>query len=92
MQKIIMSKSYKKAIYKDGSGKEHKELRRRIRSSTKNYIRTHKDELINGDIVLPDPKEIVNCYDWCDYKYDCEYDPPIDEESKKYWKEKLSRK
>lgn len=87
-----MSRSYKKAIYKDGSGKERKKLRRRIRNSTRNYMRTYKDKLIDGEIVLPDSKEIVNCYDWCDYKYDCEYDPPIDKERAKYWKDKLSRK
>ena len=55
-------------------------------------MRTHKDKLIDDEIVLPDSKEIVNCYDWCDYKYNCEYDPPINEEDAKYWKGKLSRK
>lgn len=87
-----MSRSYKKAIYKDGNGGWHKILRRRVRNSVKNYMRTHKDKLIDDEIVLPDSKEIVNCYDWCDYKYNCEYDPPINEEDAKYWKGKLSRK
>ncbi len=60
-----MSRSRKKAIVKDNP--KRKELfRRRIR-------RTIKTSLASGKEELPNPKTIVNDYDYCDYKFNFEY-------------------
>ncbi len=64
-----MSKSYKKAVFKDnGMGKDI--LRRQIRSSQKNYIRSNIDKFLDdGDANIPDGKTIMNDYNWCDYRF-----------------------
>ena len=83
-----MSRSRKKAIFKGGG--EHKRrtvLRRQVKRSQKNFLRSNFDDIASGDKVIPDENSIVNPYNYCDYVYDCEHvhtDPE--------WKEKLSRK
>ena len=65
-----MAKSRKLPIYKDGLAKEHRLMRRRIRRSIKLRV---KDilSLIDKDIYdIPNPKTIVNDYDWSDYTID----------------------
>lgn len=65
-----MSRSKKKPICKDGNGKMHKMYRRAIRSSLKTYFRSHKQKFIDGELnEFPNPKTIVNDYDYCDYIY-----------------------
>lgn len=95
-----MSKSYKKAIYKDSGGRgNHKRLRKILRNSQKNFIRSHYNELITGEIVIPNDKSVVNQWDYSDYKIDCEHRRSFwssrkyeDLEKYFYWKKKLSRK
>lgn len=73
-----MSRSRKKAIYKDkGIGK--KLYRRIIRRVQKYFLRLGKD--------VPDKRIIVNDYDYCDYISDGEYG-----DRKVYDYEKLKRK
>lgn len=65
-----MSKSRRLPIYKDGFAREHRMMRRRIRRSIKLKV---KDilSLIDKDIYdIPNPKTIVNDYDWSDYTID----------------------
>lgn len=64
-----MSDSYKKhKIYKDGSGKNSKFLRKQLRRSIKNFLRSDRfiDDLENYSI--PNPRTIVNDWDFCEYK------------------------
>ena len=65
-----MSRSYKKAIIKDKGFKDiyHKICRRVIKQHVKKFIKNDSDS-----IILPDEKEIVNDYDYSDYKIDYEY-------------------
>ena len=56
-----MSRSKKKPIYKDKGNK--KDYWKTVRRVTKHALR-------NGDENLPDPKEIVNDYEYCDFIID----------------------
>lgn len=78
-----MSRSYKKAIYKDNTGK--KTYWRRIRSRWKNLMRSGADPE-----QLPSEKTIVNDWDYCDYITDYEYNFGIYDNQQN--KEKLKRK
>jgi len=72
-----MSRSYKKAIWKD-NGIGHRIYHRLIRRVTKQAIREGKE--------IPNPKTIINDYEYMDYWFKAEFtDDPE-------WKEKLSRK
>lgn len=65
-----MSRSKRKPVFKEGSGKRHKILRRVLRSSFKNYFRSNKQKFIDGEInEFPNSKTIVNDYTYCDYRY-----------------------
>lgn len=90
-----MSKSVKKAIFKQGTGAERKHIRRRIRRSQNSFFRSNLEQVIHGDKVLPDGKTIVNDWEYCDYKIDFEHrkdswwnkwrnDESFDDEKKKY--------
>lgn len=68
-----MSKSKKLPIYKDGLGKEHRLMRRRIRRSTALKIKDILSLLDRESYDIPNPKTIVNDYDWCDYILDCRF-------------------
>jgi hypothetical protein len=75
-----MSRSRKKAIIKDRPRRKKKASLywRNIRSTIKNSIRSCKNL---EDLEIPDPKTIVNDYDYCDYTIDYEFDT----EPTKYW-------
>lgn len=62
-----MSRSYKKAIIKDRprNYKKSSLYWRRVRRVQKQALKQNKD--------IPNPKTIVNDYDYCDYKLDYEY-------------------
>lgn len=71
-----MSRSYKKAIIKDGGA------RRRGYNSTKKSKDSYSRSKINQEVRegkfenLSLTKELVNDYDFCDYKYKIEYKNP----------------
>lgn len=81
-----MSKSYKKAVYKDsGMGKDI--LRRQIRSSQKNYIRSNIDKFLDdGDANVPDDGTIMNEYNWCDYRFYHEHSNKKNRETDEWYK------
>lgn len=58
-----MSRSYKKAIYKDKGIKSI--YWRIVRSHTKNFIRTKRHSI--EEEIIPLNKEVVNDYNYCDY-------------------------
>jgi len=70
-----MSRSFKKvAISKDNGGKNNKKLyHRQVRSSIKTRLRSMDIEDIDED-VLPVQQEIVNDYNYSDWKFVCEGD------------------
>ena len=80
-----MSRSRKKAIYKD---KGIRPYWRFVRGSINNAVRDILHLIDKEDYNIPDPKEIINDYDYSDYTLDYEYRRT---ESKE-WKDKLSRK
>ena len=93
-----MSRSRKKAIFKEGNPEWRKVLRRKVKRSQRNFMRTHFDAIALGDKVIPDEKSIVNEYDYCDYIIDYEhrknswwFKNTTDEKFNEF-KEKISRK
>ena len=68
-----MSRSRKKAIIKDRPRNVNAAAFywRRVRSAIKNAIRSCRDL---ENLEVPDPKNIVNDYDYCDYIIDYEHD------------------
>lgn len=65
-----MSRSRKKAIVKDKRLKQYSKI---IRRSQNQII---KDSIKLEDLFLleiPNPKTIINDYDYSDYRFDCEY-------------------
>lgn len=67
-----MSRSRKKAIYKDRGSKNiyHKV----IRSNINQVVREAKKLEDPEEIEIPDGKTIINDYDYCDYSIDAEHD------------------
>ena len=65
-----MSRSYKKAIIKDRprNYKKSSKYWRTVRRCQKQAVNAFKD--------IPEPKTIVNDYDYSDYKFDYEYSSP----------------
>lgn len=90
-----MSRSYKKAIYKDKGLKDiyWKSIRRTTNQKVKELLKNEIDE-----VFLPDPKSLINDYNYCDYTIDYEYNRSFSyfwygkdyDDSK--WKNKLRRK
>ena len=68
-----MSRSRKKAIFKQGSGKNRKLCRRTVKKSQRMFLKNNLDDIIEGKKVIPDGRSIVNDYDYCDYVSDCEH-------------------
>ena len=70
-----MSNSIKKSIFKfkDGGSSNKKILRRRVKRYCKNFLRTNFYKIVNGDLVIPNDKSIVNDWEYCDFKYDLEH-------------------
>lgn len=65
-----MAKSRKLPIYKDGLAKEHRLMRRRIRRSIKLRVKDILSLVDKDTYDIPNPKTIVNDYDWSDYTVD----------------------
>ena len=67
-----MSRSIKKAIIKEGTGRERRRIRKTVRRSQKNFIRTHLEEIAAGEKSIPSQKSIINDWEYSDYKIDYE--------------------
>lgn len=59
-----------------------------VRGGINNAVRSILHLIDKEDYSIPDPKEIINDYDYSDYTLDCEYGRT----ELKEWREKLSRK
>lgn len=83
-----MSRSRKKAIYKDVSYKK-RVYHRIVRSNINQHVRnSYKLESVD-DLVLPNPKEIINDYDYCDWSVNWEHDTnPENNETRKQFRRK----
>ena len=79
-----MSRSRRKAIYKD---KGIRPYWRHVRRSINNAVRDIFHLADKEDYNIPNPREIIDDWEYCDYKFDCEYKQKDSE-----WKEKLTRK
>ena len=67
-----MSRSIKKAIIKEGTGRERRRIRKTVRRSQKNFMRTHLEEIATGEKSIPSQKSIINDWEYSDYKIDYE--------------------
>ena len=67
-----MSRSIKKAIIKEGTGRERRRIRKTVRRSQKNFMRTHLEEIVAGEKSIPSQKSIINDWEYSDYKIDYE--------------------
>ena len=67
-----MSRSIKKAIIKEGTGRERRRIRKTVRRSQKNFMRTHLEEIAAGEKSIPSQKNIINDWEYSDYKIDYE--------------------
>ena len=67
-----MSRSIKKAIIKEGTGRERRRIRKTVRRSQKNFMRTHLEEIAAGEKSIPSQKSIINDWEYSDYKIDYE--------------------
>lgn len=80
-----MSRSRKKPIIKDRprNYKKSSNYWRTIRRVTKNKIRFLQETL--EEEIIPDPKEIINNYDYSDYRFDMRFlsDEISEKESRK---------
>lgn len=86
-----MSRSTKKPIIKD-KPRNHKrtsEYWRKVRRSTGNKLRTHLVGIDSEDLqdidepFLPQPREIVNDYDYCDWIWHLDDEDSIKKHSRK---------
>lgn len=88
-----MSRSRKLPIYKDGTAKEHRLFRKRIRRILKLKVKDILSLLDPETYEIPNSKSIVNDWDWCDYILDYHNEPNRFKCLRyKDIKEKLSRK
>jgi len=87
-----MSRSKKVPILKDRPRNYNKAAMywRPIRRVINARVRHFQEDL--DDETLPDPKEIVNDYDYIDYIYDYRFLSADSPENKKYWAERFGRK
>ena len=67
-----MSRSIKKAIIKEGTGRERRRIRKTVRRSQKNFIRSHLEDIDTGENSIPSQKSIINDWEYSDYKIDYE--------------------
>lgn len=68
-----MSRSTKKAIFKEGNSNCRKYFRRRVKRAQKHFLRSNLMKIADGTAVIPDDFNIVNQYSYSDYKLDYEY-------------------
>ena len=87
-----MSRSRKVPILKDKPRniKKSSLYWRTIRRVINGRVRYHNEDLDNEQ--LPQPEEIVNDYDYCDYIQDSRFVSEDDTETRKEWNKRLSRK
>lgn len=87
-----MSRSRKVPIHKDSSRstKKSTEYWRTVRRVIKGKVRFYCESIDNE--ILPDPKEIINDYDYCDWTDDLRFVTEDDTEDRKKWAELFSRK
>lgn len=93
-----MSRSIKQPIYKD-RGFKKESYWKTVRRNINNKVRSLRNMINPDDETIPDPKEIINDYDYSDYIVDARnYPDEIDthkpwmDEYKKELKNKLKRK
>lgn len=65
-----MSKSRKLPIFKDKGICRRNIFRRKIKRRIRQIVKDIKNLLDVETYDIPNPKTIVNCYDWCDYIFD----------------------
>ena len=70
-----MSRSRKLPIYKDGSGRDHRRFRKRIRRISRLKVKDILSLLDPETYEIPNPKSIINDWDWCDYIVDYHNEP-----------------
>lgn len=87
-----MSRSRKLPIYKDGprSHKKSSIYWRTIRRIINERVRFYHEFV--DDEVLPEPQEIINDYDYCDWIYDSRFVPEGAPKDDKEWAARMSRK
>lgn len=79
-----MSRSRKKAIYKDKGVRHYwRFVRGRINQDVRDILSLNDKE----DYNITNPKEIICDYIYSDYTFDCEY-----KKTDSAWREKLTRK
>ncbi len=93
-----MSRSVKQPIYKD-KGFRKDSYWKTVRSNINNKVRSLLNRIDPDSEIIPDPKEIINDYDYCDYIVDArnypdevENDTSWMDQHKKEFKNKLKRK
>lgn len=100
----IMSKSRRLPIYKDHGIARHSEYRRKIKRAIRQKVKDILNLADRESYELPNPKVLVNDWNWCDYIFDYRFKRPYPGNS--YWykseeeyykdreeyKKKLSRK
>jgi len=87
-----MSRSRKQPIYKDGprSHKKSSVYWRTVRRVINERVRYYYERL--DEEVLPEPKEIINDYDYCDWIWDSRFVHSDADEDSKEWSKRMSRK
>ena len=87
-----MSRSRKKPIYKDAprSHKKSSVYWRTVRRVINERVRYYYERV--DDEVLPDPQEIINDYDYCDWISDSRFVHSDADEDSKEWAKRMSRK
>lgn len=100
-----MSKSRRLPIYKDHGVARHSKFRRKIKRRIRQKVKDIVNLIDKESYELPNPKVLVNDWDWCDYISDYRFIPlypgrnnwcyESEEEwykDKEKYREKLSRK
>lgn len=64
-----MSRSYKKTKIVKDAGSSKKSYWKKVRRKFKTILKSADDI---DEVILPEPKEIVNDYDYSDYSFNCE--------------------
>lgn len=99
----IMSRSKRLPIYKDHGAARHSEYRRKIKRAIRQKVKDILNLADRESYELPNPKALVNEWDWCDYIFDYRFRRPYHgfiwyESEEEYYKDreeykkKLSRK
>lgn len=95
-----MSKSKRLPIHKDSGIAHHSKLRRIVKRRIRQKVRDIINLIDIESYELPNPKVLIDDWDWCDYKFDYRTnsqsryirDPEVYEDYIKELRTKLSRK